>query len=154
MKHKTYSMKILMSVFLLALFTFTSIAQNNFGAQAGNRNLFENGDVVVFVAVDMYSSKSEKSTKPYQEEISAVYYAATNDPGNTPFVRKGIAYVKFSNLNGIAKKGDYITSSEIPGTAMKATETGMVLGVALEDFKEETGLLKILVEPVRLNLPK
>jgi hypothetical protein len=42
--------------------------------------------------------------------------------------------VKVTNTNGDIKAGDFITSSNIPGVAMKATEAGQVIGQALSDY--------------------
>ena len=46
----------------------------------------------------------------------------------------GEALVLVSTANGEIKKGDYLTSSTVPGVAMKADKTGQILGVALEDY--------------------
>ena len=46
----------------------------------------------------------------------------------------GEAPVLVSTANGEIKKGDYLTSSTVPGVAMKADKTGQILGVALEDY--------------------
>lgn len=42
--------------------------------------------------------------------------------------------VLVSSKNGAIKKGDLITSSDIAGVGIKATQSGYVVGVALEDF--------------------
>ncbi len=39
--------------------------------------------------------------------------------------------VKVSTKNGDIQPGDYITTSDIPGVGMKATEAGRVIGKAL-----------------------
>lgn len=39
--------------------------------------------------------------------------------------------VKMSTKNGNIAPGDYITTSDIPGVGMKATEPGRVIGKAL-----------------------
>ncbi|GIW62855.1 MAG: hypothetical protein KatS3mg090_0681 [Patescibacteria group bacterium] len=63
----------------------------------------------------------------------------------------GIANVLVSAINGPIKKGDYITTSNIPGIGMKANTTGFVIGTALSDFnpsnKETITLL-----PVNLDI--
>jgi len=48
---------------------------------------------------------------------------------------KGEMDVRVSTKNGEIIKGDYLTSSEIPGVAQKADKSGMVLGIALDDYK-------------------
>lgn len=57
-----------------------------------------------------------------------------------PVISSGKVYVRFE---GSIKKGDYVTTSEKSGVAMKATRNGYVLGTALEDFDGPSG--KILV---------
>jgi hypothetical protein len=44
--------------------------------------------------------------------------------------------VRLSNENGEIKVGDELMLSSLPGVVMKATSTGKVVGVALEDFNE------------------
>ncbi len=43
--------------------------------------------------------------------------------------------VRLSNENGEIKAGDELMLSSVPGVAMKASSTGMVVGIALEDFE-------------------
>lgn len=59
-----------------------------------------------------------------------------------PVIYLGEALVKVSNKNGEIKKRDFITSSEKPGIGQKATQSGIVIGKALEDFNQEEGLIK------------
>ncbi len=44
--------------------------------------------------------------------------------------------VRLSNENGEIKAGDELMLSSVPGVAMKASSTGTVVGIALEDFNE------------------
>jgi hypothetical protein len=56
--------------------------------------------------------------------------------------------VKVSNENGVIKKGDYLTSSSVPGVAMKATDAGRVIGIALEDYEgEEIATVLTFISP-------
>jgi len=59
----------------------------------------------------------------------------------------GTALIKASNKNGKISKGDYLTSSDIPGVAVKSTESEYVIGTALEDFDSESGNLRSNIEP-------
>ena len=54
-----------------------------------------------------------------------------------PIALAGRVPVRLSNENGDIKAGDELMLSSVPGVAMKATSTGTVIGVALEDFDEE-----------------
>ena len=59
--------------------------------------------------------------------------------------------VKVSMENGPIKAGDYLTASSKPGVAMKATHAGQMIGVALEDYKNEApggnGTTMVFVNP-------
>ncbi len=85
----------------------------------------------------------KRTTKAY--DPSALGIIATKPAlliGNTegegvsgkPVALSGRVPVKVSAHNGAIKKGDLLTSSSIPGVAMKATKSGAVLGVAISDF--------------------
>jgi len=52
-----------------------------------------------------------------------------------PILDSGKAYVLVSGENGGLKSGDFITSSEIAGVAVKALKSGYVLGTAIEDWE-------------------
>lgn len=57
-----------------------------------------------------------------------------------PVARSGEVYCNVSTLGDPIKVGDYITSSSIPGTGMKAPDlTGYMVGIALESFDGKTG---------------
>mgnify|MGYP000848903404 FL=1 len=50
----------------------------------------------------------------------------------------GETRVLVNGEGGSISKGDFVTSSSTEGLAMKATSSGYVLGIALEDFKPKT----------------
>lgn len=62
----------------------------------------------------------------------------------------GNTRVKVSAINGEIQSGDYITSSELPGVGMKATESGYMVGRALEGFtpqnEDEQGTILISLD--------
>lgn len=64
-------------------------------------------------------------------------------------VTSGIATVRVSSANGNIAEGEFLTSSETPGVAMRADRNGYVLGVANEDYEsgnpEEIGRMQVLV---------
>lgn len=68
---------------------------------------------------------------------AAINFVGQGNQGEYPVVSKGIVQVNVSTSNGIIKKGDYLTSSTIPGVAMKSTKSGYILGVALENSTEK-----------------
>lgn len=53
--------------------------------------------------------------------------------------------VNVNNENGAIVPGDYLTTSSTPGEAMKATEAGPVIGVALDSFDGTSGQVLVKV---------
>lgn len=66
----------------------------------------------------------------YTENPAAYFETVKDEPGQA-VVSQGIVTVRASTVNGTIAKGDYLTASEIPGMAMKATENGYVLGTTM-----------------------
>ena len=54
--------------------------------------------------------------------------------GDIDVALSGKAIVRVNTTNGDIKVGDYLTSSEVPGVAVKATQSGWVVGQAFEGF--------------------
>jgi hypothetical protein len=69
--------------------------------------------------------------------------------GNTDVVVSGRTLVRVSTVNGAIQKGDYLTSSEFPGIAVKATSTGYMIGRALASYdgNEDGALVLVDVAP-------
>lgn len=92
------------------------------------------------------------STQAYDPNIFGV---VVDDPavafesrqeGDWPVVSQGKVYLRVSTKNGEIKKGDLLTTSEIPGVAQKADESGFIAATALEDYSANpTQIGKILV---------
>jgi len=62
---------------------------------------------------------------------------ATTDathPNKYPVALQGRVPVKVSSINGNITAGDLLTTSSIPGVAMKATQAGQIIGKALESY--------------------
>lgn len=64
----------------------------------------------------------------------AISFIDSDTSNKLPIVSSGNAYVLASTRNGEIKKGDALTSSTIPGVAVKADRPGNIIGTALEDF--------------------
>lgn len=90
-------------------------------------------------------SNSETGTKlstvPYDPQIigvvsqdAGIIFASGSDT-SVPVISTGRVYILVSSKNGNIKKGDLLTTSTIPGVAVKADADGYVLGSALEDYK-------------------
>lgn len=105
---------------------------------------FENGDVIVSETARVQDSDLKRSTSAYQETVVGVFNETSFGRKVPTIATEGIALVKFDGSNGQVKKGDWVTTSSTSGTAMKATESGMVLGIALENSSDNE-LLKIRI---------
>ncbi|MEK7165652.1 MAG: hypothetical protein AAB874_02495, partial [Patescibacteria group bacterium] len=83
----------------------------------------------------------EKTSKPYDSQmigaISTEPMMVMGEKGKEnlrPVALVGRVPVKVTTKNGDISAGDYLTSSDIPGVVMKATEPGMTIGKALESY--------------------
>ncbi len=94
------------------------------------------------------------STVPYDSQVIGVVsrdagiVLSSNDATNTlPVISSGTVYVLVSSQKGMIKKNDLVTSSTIPGIGVKATDSGYVLGYALEDYSnpnpKQTGKIAV-----------
>jgi len=99
-----------------------------------NKNV-KDGDIVSYSGGGYTLSK-----KPYDSLIVGVVTAhpaislQINGENNTyPVVSAGDTPVNVTTANGKIKKGDSITSSTTPGVGMKATQSGYIIGAALDD---------------------
>lgn len=110
----------------------------------------EPGDLVVFIPEDRTFPAVQLSTQPYEGAIVGV---VSTDPGlvfdqgetrlsgdnsnlitdnKTVVAMVGRVPTKFSLENGPIAVGDPLTSSSTPGTAMKATQAGRIIGYAMQ----------------------
>ncbi len=101
------------------------------------------GDVVDGDVVCNYTGEIKRCNTAYDGNIYGVYVAqpalALENLSLTDaktVATSGKAYVRVSDKNGVVKKGDYVTTSQEAGIGQKATKSGYVLGVALEDAEE------------------
>lgn len=129
----------------------------------------EPGDVVVLDLTD--STRVKKSSKPYEGMLVGV---VPQNPGlvfdngqthlagdNSQLITRdktlvalvGRVLVKVSLENGPIQIGDPLTSSSMPGVAMRATKAGKIIGYALES-KSEEGLVLLLIQPGYYMPPK
>lgn len=102
-----------------------------------------------------------KTVKPYQTQtigiISTKPGITLNSEAKTdnkypyvyPVALSGRVPVKVNGERGPIRAGDFITSSSTPGTGMKATGRGIVVGKALENFDGlsagDTGVITVFV---------
>lgn len=86
------------------------------------------------------------SNIPYDPQIlgvvardAGIIIASNEVKDGVPVISTGSVYVLVSSKNGVIKKGDIITSSTVPGVAIKAVKSGYVLGYAMEDYNDTDG---------------
>lgn len=104
------------------------------------------------------------SDEPYDKNLfgvvaieAALEFVSENEsveplPPNTyPVISSGVTKVLVSAKNGRISRGDAITTSDIPGVAMKADKSGFVLGIAQAGYRpeslEETELVLVALDP-------
>lgn len=111
--------------------SLSGVAQNTEVADAESRV----GDILT-----VSSDGLKRSTKAYDDQIYGVIVDAPTisiDPKTDKtkaVVSAGSAKVKVANSNGNIAVGDFITSSTSAGVGQKATESGYILGKALDKY--------------------
>jgi hypothetical protein len=102
----------------------------------------------------------QPSSRPYDRRVAGIASGANDyHPGITlkapgagigqvPVTLSGTVYCLASNVNGPIRAGDVLTTSAVPGHAMRATDPeasrGAILGKAMEDLDGESGLVMVL----------
>jgi hypothetical protein len=100
------------------------------------------------------------ATQPYDHGVAGVAAGAQGvSPGitlrghanlknKTSLTLSGTAYALATAANGSIRVGDLLTTSSVPGHAMKATDAkasrGAILGKAMQDLRGDTGAILIL----------
>lgn len=77
------------------------------------------------------------------ENPSLVLNKAGDD--TQPVISYGEVLVRVSNKNGSIKGGDFITSSSKAGVGQKSTDSGFILGKALESMNADEELIAVFV---------
>jgi len=115
----------------------------------------EAGDVVI---VDQENTLFvKKADSPYNSQLLGVVstkpgvllggFAANDHPDDkkVPIALSGRVPVKIAPESNEIRIGDLLTSSSTPGKAIKATQSGPIIGKALENWNLESGKDKIIV---------
>jgi hypothetical protein len=118
----------------------------------GQSDKVEAGDVVVIDPQKNYSVK--KCDKPYDTAVAGV--VSTNPTimvgglvkDGAALALSGIVPVKVSAEVAAIQPGDLLTTSSIPGYAMKAMDirTGTIIGKALEPLPSGRGVIQVLIQ--------
>jgi hypothetical protein len=121
----------------------------------------EPGDVLIIGPDGLLT----RSTQTYQSSVAGVYSTAPafiggspeeGDPTTrVPMAMVGVVPVKVSDENGAIVPGDVLTTSSLPGYAMKASQltvngisffpSGVIIGKALEGLEGGSGVIMVLV---------
>ncbi len=117
------------------------------------------GTVVVIDA--LHPGQLVRSAKAYDKRVAGIVSGAGGvRPGltlnqsdrfenGTPVALSGRVYVLATAANGAIRPGDRLTTSDVPGYAMKATNNrrcpGAVIGKAMSSLESGTGLVMVLV---------
>ena len=139
--------------FLLSLFAFCQPVLALSGADVASS--FEvadkeavAGDILINDSGELVRSRAEYDLRIFGVMVdTGTIVIRSSDPTYKPIVRSGLANVNVTNANGAIKKGDYITTSATPGKVVKATISGYVLGTALENMTEKTGVISVSLNP-------
>jgi len=107
-------------------------------AQVADKDV-RSGDIITFT-----DGSYRLSRKAYDSNIAglaiqdpAVSLNQASGEGDIPIISSGIAYVRVSSVYGQIKKGDYITTSVIPGIGAKSGGSVGTVGVALDNYENE-----------------
>jgi F0F1-type ATP synthase membrane subunit c/vacuolar-type H+-ATPase subunit K len=143
------NLRFLFSIFLIILFFFSfgqSVHADSSvegAATMGVAKLVSTNQKNIKDGSVMSSSQDGAvlSTIPYDSQVlgvvsqdAAIQISSTDSTNSVPVIPDGTVYVLVSSKNGTIKKGDLITTSTIPGVAVRADKDGYVLGTALEDY--------------------
>ena len=144
--NKIRPIQIASCLFFFLFFINVSMAQQNLNNE---NSLFTKGAIL---SSENGTKRTElkMSGKAYDEYMIGVFSDSEKTENNamiktSPVVSGGVTYVKCNSENGLVKKGDLITSSSESGVGMKATKSGIILGLALEDASVSSGLVKIRI---------
>lgn len=123
----------------------------------GNPADVEPGDVLIISPAR--DRAVVKSTDANDARLAGVYStkpgfigggSADDDPqGYIPVAMMGIVPVKVTAINGPIQRGDLLTTSSIPGYAMKATDPqmGTILGKAMGELESGEGVIEVYLLP-------
>ncbi|MBN1168301.1 hypothetical protein JXA63_00265 [Candidatus Woesebacteria bacterium] len=162
LKSKGILIPAIIFVFILTLFLPKKArAQNepilNSEASLGVARLVDviNEDVKDGAVIVTTEEGPALSTIPYDGHVigvvardAAIVIASAEVEEGLPVIQNGRVYILVSSKEGKITKGDLLTTSTIPGVAVKANESGYVLGSSLEDYdnSDPNAQGKIVVE--------
>lgn len=123
----------------------------DFAEMFPSKQMLAPGEVVIFANSE---EEVERSIgEKYDQKIAGVvstqpgFLAGENLPGYIPVALAGRVPTYVSGENGAIDVGDPLTTSTKGGYAMKATQSGPIVGYAMESFSGNTGVITAFVRP-------
>ena len=122
----------------------------------------ETSDGMIICATDEGNTPCTRGHDPNMigvvtDSPAVSFQTETPVAGTLPIIDGGQAYVMVSGINGGVVAGDFVTSSETAGVAVKALKSGYVLGAVTTDWQpddpSQTKLLPVSIgiKPVILS---
>jgi hypothetical protein len=119
----------------------------DFAEMFPSNEVLEAGDVVVFSGSGANVRRGTDNDRKLTAGIVSTrpgFLAGDNIDGDFPIALAGRVPTKVTLENGPIAVGDPLTVSSLSGYAMRATEPGMVVGYALEDYTTTTSNASII----------
>lgn len=131
----------------MSIISFILLLSNAGMAQGDGRKVridYEEGTVLSSSEGRFTDPDYFASTKAYDPLIFGI---ATGNRaprrGSDLIIETGVTWVKFNTENGAIIEGDLVTTSAVPGEAMKGTLSGFMVGVVLETPPTTGHLVKV-----------
>lgn len=123
---------------------------SNFAESFASADLLVPGDVVEFALDGSGVTRSVGET--YSSRVAGVVsarsaFVAGSSAGTYPVAVSGRVSTKVSDENGAIVPGDALTTSSRAGFAMKATDSGQIIGYALESWVSGEGSILAFIRP-------
>ena len=112
----------------------------------------EDGDLMVLTesGLDRAAERYDQRLAGVVSRQPAVVFSTVGRDNAIPVVRQGSTHVRVNTSEGAIAVGDWITTSEVPGEGVKATEPGYAVGRALAAFTGEAGVVGLV--PVNVDI--
>ncbi len=117
---------------------------------------FEVGDIISFVPGE--DNRYKQASKAYDSFITGVVsenpsVVLNNPESGEPLALAGRVKVNLAPGQPPVKSGDYLTTSVVPGKAMKASKAGTVIGYAVTDQVPGQSHVMVLLQPGKYYIP-
>ncbi len=114
----------------------------------------QEGDILAKTAQGLMKAKKPADPNLFGVVVEKAVIALNRPtPDSLLVATQGTVLVKVSDRAGKIQKGDFITSSEIPGVGEKLNQSGMALGRAMENFENGEGKILVNLDIKYVNLP-